>query len=330
MTKRLFALILTVQLVTVSFASGKLDAPRKAQPDTLRVGVLAGPSGLGMARLIDNPPTLGDGTVCTFEIIGSVDALLPKLVNGDLDMGILPPNVAAKLYNLNPTSVVATAIVGNGMVSVVTRDASVRDLGDLEGKTVSVAGQGATPEYVMKTLLDAAKVPPNSVTLDFSIPTPGIAAALVSDKIEYALLPEPFATVAVMNGNAGDRPVVRALSIRESWKSYGFGEDFPMTLCVAAAGFARDYPELTKAFLDQYRQSIEWTVENPSEAGPLAEKAGLGLKGAIAAKAIPSCNFTFVNAEEGKQSIESLLATFLAYAPASIGGKLPDEGFYFK
>lgn len=330
MTKRIFACFAAVFILYSVSASGKLDTPKKQMPQTVRIGVLAGPSGLGLAKLISSPPVLADTTVCAFEVVGSVDALLPKLVNGDLDVGILPPNVAAKLYNLNPSSLVAAAVVGNGMISLVTRDPAIKTLSDLEGKSVSVAGQGATPEYVMRTLMDSAGMPAEAVSLDFSIPTPNIAAALVSDKIEYALLPEPFATVAVMNGKNGDAPVQKALSIRTIWEASGLGNDFPMTLCVADAGFAREYPELTRAFLDAYQGSIEWTVQNPAEAGPLAEAVGLGLKAAIASKAIPSCNFVFNTAEEGKPEIEALLSTFLKYAPAAIGGKLPDDGFYFK
>lgn len=330
MTKRLIACIAAACTILTVSASGKLDSPKKQYPATVRIGVLAGPSGLGLAKLISDPPALAEGISCTFEVAGSVDALLPKLVNGDLDIGILPPNVAAKLYNVNPSSVVAAAVVGNGMVSLVTRDSTIRSITDLRGKTVSVAGQGATPEYVMRALLASSGMPADSVTLDFSIPTPNIAAALVSDKIEYALLPEPFATVAVMNGKAGAAPVYKALSMRQIWSDSGLGDDFPMTLCVAASKFSREYPELTRSFLELYRDSIAWTVENPAEAGTLAEGAGLGLKAAIASNAIPACNFIFVNAADGKAGIESLLSAFLNFSPASVGGKLPDEGFYFK
>jgi len=331
MNKKIIAIILATASVFAATASGKLDAPKdKAYPKEIHIGVLAGPSGIGMARLIANPPALPQDVTASFEVLGSVDALLPKLVNGDIDIGILPPNVAAKLYNANPDSVVAAAVVGNGMISLVTRDGDLSSIEDLAGKTVSVAGQGATPEYVFRALLAANGVEADSVTLDFSIPTPNIAAALVSDKIEYALLPEPFATVAVINGKDGERPVRRALSIKDLWSAAGFGKDFPMTLCVARSGFARDFPELTQSFLDAYRDSIEWTVANPGDAGAFAESAGLGLKAAIAAKAIPSSNYVFIPAEEGKADIESLLSVFLDYAPAAIGGKLPDGNFYLK
>lgn len=330
MRKARLSFLLAAVLVISAHASGKLDMNSGAPASPVRIAALAGPSGIGMAKLIDQPPVLPTGAVCEFQIAGSVDVLLPKLLNGDVDIGILPPNVAAKLYNVSPNSIQAAAVVGNDMISLVTRDRNLSGVGDLAGKTVSVAGQGATPEYVLRALLSAQGVDSSAVTLDFSIPTPEIAGALAAGKISYALLPEPFATVAVLNGKNGENPVLKAINIRSEWQKAGFSEDFPMTLCVVRSDFAAKNPESLRAFLDEYRKSIEWTVANSDGAGTLAEKTGLGLKELIAAKSIPASNFVFLNAELARPEIERLLKVFLEYAPASIGGKLPDEGFYFK
>lgn len=339
--KKYFIAISVVFLIVVSnvHAKGKADSPGSIPsetnspivqpPSVLKAGALVGPSGLGMAYMFSNTPTIGD-TAVQYETFGSVDILLPKLLNGDIDIGILPPNVAAKLFNANPESVVALATVGNSMLTLITKDDSIDELSDLAGKTVSVAGQGSTPDYVFKTLIKANKINHESITLDYSIPTPEIAAAIISDKIQYALVPEPFATVAVLNSTAAGKPVKRVLFFKDLWEKAGFGDDFPMTLCVARADFAKKHPESVKLFLDNYRKSIEWTLEHPSEAGPVVEKANLGLKGAIATKSIPFCNFVFIPASENKNNIEKLLEAFLEFSPVAIGGKLPDEGFYWK
>jgi NitT/TauT family transport system substrate-binding protein len=331
---RYFRLGLAILSFSVFSSSGVMFAENKKSetdtfPATMRVAAIIGPSGVGMASLFVKPPILAPGTSVSFETAGSVDVLLPKLLNGDVDIGILPPNVAAKIYNIGKGSVIAGAVVGNGMLALVTRDQSIKTLADLAGKTVSVAGQGSTPEYVTRTLLKKYGLTDDSITLDFSIPSTEIPAALVSNKIDYAILPEPFATVAILNGKA-DKPLRRAVLLKDAWAQSGFGADFPMTLCVVRKSFAQKYPAAVRKFLDAYRDSIAWTVANPEDAGPLVEKAGLGLKAPIAAKAIPECNFAFVPATEARASIEQLLSVFRDYAPESIGGKLPDDGFYFK
>lgn len=331
--KKLYILFFIAICAFTAFSRGKVDfneTNKTSVPKEMRIAALAGPSGMGMAYLFENNPTISEQTEVTFEIASSVDVLLPKLINGDVDIGILPPNVAAKLYNVNPQSIVAGAIVGNGMVTLVTRDSSISSLADLAGKTITVAGQGATPEFVFRTLLAKTEIPATDVTLDFSLPYPEIASALISDKISYALVPEPFATVAVLNGSSGDKPVKRVLSLQNEWKNAGLGDSFPMTLCVINKDYAQAHPEAVRIFLEAYEKSIEWTVTNPQDAGVLVEKYSLGLKAPIAAKSIPQAQYVFISAINGKAAIENLLSVFLEFAPVAIGGKLPDEGFYFK
>jgi len=279
-----------------------------------------------MARMISNPPHIGSAPV-SFEVAGSVDVLLPKLVTGDIDIGILPVNVAAKLHASNPDLIVTGAVTGLGMLSVVTRDGSVSSIADLAGKKLYVAGQGATPEYVLRTLLKKAGI--SSVTLDFSLSTPDIAAALAAGRISYAVLPEPFTTLA-LSRDSSIPPLIRTISLSEAWKTNGFSDDFPMTVCVIRKSFAEEHPDLVRAFLKEYAETIRWTLLHPAEAAQYADNAGLGILASVAEKAIPYCGYTYIPAPEGRALIESLLNVFLDYAPESIGGKLPDGSFYFQ
>ena len=79
-----------------------------------------------------------------------------------------------------------------------------------------------------------------------------------------------------------------------------------------------------------YHHLKRFSNANPLEAGKLVEKHTLGLKAAIVAKSVPYANFTYASAAEARPQVENLLNVFLTFAPESIGGKLPDSGFYFK
>ena len=279
-----------------------------------------------MARMFCDP-SKNVSVPARFETAGSVDVLLPKLVTGDTDIGVLPVNVAAKLHASNPQLLVTGAVTGLGMLSVVTRDTTITRLTDLEGKTIFVAGQGATPEYVLRTLLKKAGL--GTVIPDFSLSAADIAAALASGRISLALLPEPFTTLALERDSL-EPPLYRALSLTRLWKEYGFGDDFPMTVCVIRRNVAEQYPAEVAAFLESYRQSILWTMEHPADAARCAQEADLGLLASVAEEAIPHCGFTFIRAREAKPFIDSLLSVYLDYAPAAIGGKLPDRSFYLE
>jgi NitT/TauT family transport system substrate-binding protein len=59
-------------------------------------------------------------------------------------MAALPSNTAAILYNKG-VGVKAAAVVGEGMLSVLSTDPSVQSVSDLVGATVSVPGRTGLP-----------------------------------------------------------------------------------------------------------------------------------------------------------------------------------------
>jgi NitT/TauT family transport system substrate-binding protein len=167
--------------------------------------------------------------------------------------------------------------------------------------------------------------PGADVTLNYSNPTPSIVQLLISGRVSYALLPEPFATMA-RSGNAN----IKAVSnIQDEWIKAGGRENYPMTVLVVDAAFAASQPAALKAILDAVKASVEWVVANPAAAGPPVEKY-LGLKAQVISAAIPRSNYVYIPAVQARPALESLFRTFLEFDPVSIGGALPRESFYLK
>ena len=287
------------------------------------VGVLRGPSGIPCARLMECYPAT------RYEVFASASQLLPKMLKGEIDIGFLPPNVAAKAYNTSGGAVVALAVSGNTAVSLITKDRALADLSGLRGKTVHVAGQGATPDIIFRYVLNAAGFDvgegAGKVALSYSLPTAQLAPSLLSGKIEYAVVPEPFATVAV----AADAGVLKAFDLGGEFARLSGGEVPPTTLITANAKFARQHPDEVRSFLTEYEKAFQWTLANTEDAGQAVERASLGLTADIAAKAIPNCAFTFKRAGDARGQIEAALTVFLHFDEAAVGGKLPSGGFYF-
>lgn len=326
-----FSLSLTAGARRDQSASPQNTSVEAAKPQVIKAAALNGPSGVGMVYLFEGEQSL-DGVPLQMEIAATPDVLLPKLLKGELDMGILPPNAAAKVYTKNNGAVIMGAIVGNGMLNLITEDTSIINFADLKGKTVSVAGQGSTPDYMIRYLADKSGVEVNTssqdaLTLDFSIPTAEIAAALISGKIAYAFVPEPFASVAQMNKSS----IRRAFDVQKLYAEYsGNAESYPMTVLVVRKAFAEQYPHFVSLFLEQYKSSIEKVNADPQKAGVLVEKYSLGLKAPIVAKAVPNAAFVYTEGKEAQSQVEALLSIFMQFAPESIGASLPDEGFYFR
>ncbi|GHV26477.1 lipoprotein [Spirochaetia bacterium] len=313
---------LTFLAVFLFVVTGALAA-QASQP--LTVYAIRGPSGVGMIRLFENPPVVG-GVPVKMEALAQADLMAAKFISGEAKVGILPANIAAKIASTGKRIQIA-AVTGTGMLSLLSSDASIRGIGDLKGKSVEVAGQGATPDYVFRRILLAKGLKADQdVQLGYALAYPEIAQSLIAGRVATGLLPEPFATMA-RTGN----PALRQVGdVQAEWISAGGSGNYPMTVLVVDAGYAKAEPGNIRAVLNVLKASIEWVVANPREAGTLVEKHDLGLKAPVVTAAIPRSNYVYIPAKEARPSLEALYGTFLQFSPASIGGKLPADNFYLE
>lgn len=300
-----------------------------SQSQELRVGILNGPTCVPAAYLMENKKEVS-GAELTYEKFADPQALLPKMIKKEIDIGFMPANVAAKVYNSGNKTIICSAVVGLGNLSLITTDESVRRFTDLKNKTVYVAGQGATPEYMFRYLLNENGMTwagdKAEVKMDFSIPTAQLAAQLISGKIQYAVVPEPFATIAKTKSDK----VRTALDFQKEYLELtGEEEIYPLSVMVVRSDFAKENPQLLAAFLAEYEAAVKWTSNNAAAAGNLCEKHNLGLASGIVTKAIPLSNYTYIPAASARKALEKLLNLFLESDKASIGGKLPDQDFYY-
>lgn len=310
--------------IFVSLVISLISLKLFAQSQQLRVGLLNGPTCIPAAYLMEK-------TDYSFQQFADPQALLPKMIKKEIDIGFMPANVAAKVYNAGNKAIICCAVVGLGNLTLITTDESIRHFTNLKNKTVYVAGRGATPEYMFRYLLKENGMTWTGdnadVKLDFSIPTAQLAAQLISEKIEYALVPEPFATIAKSKSDK----IRTALDFQKEYLELtGEKEIYPLSVMVVRTDFARENPELMDAFLKEYENAVSWTIMNPAEAGKLSQKNNLGLAAEIVEKSIPFSNYTYVPASSAKKSLEKLYNLFLENDKASIGGSLPDDAFYYK
>ena len=49
----------------------------------------------------------------------------------------------------------------------------------------------------------------------------------------------------------------------------------------------------------------------------------------VAEKALPACNITFIEGTEMQEKLSGYLSVLFEQNPQSVGGALPDEGFYY-
>lgn len=312
------------------------------EPLALTISSLRGPSAIGLVKLIGEKPSYGSGVETEYQIAGSPDVLVSRLLSEEVDIATLPTNLAVKLYNKGVPYRFG-AVTGYGLLYLLSRDPDINNIEDLAGGEVYNIGRGATPDFMFRYLLTEFGIDPKEdVIIRFTYGHPELAKMLIAGKVETGVLPEPFVTQVLTKNDQ----VRIAADLQQLWRQVqgegaeagadttadpGSGTDgssYPMTCVVINESLFEERPEVVENFMVSYRRSIEWVKANPEKAGELSESHGIGMPAAVASAAIPRLNLTFIPGTEAKELITQYLRVLLDFDPASIGGKLPDDRFY--
>lgn len=296
--------------------------PSLEQDEKVRVGMLKGTTGLGACKLMEGKK---DSTTMEFTLMAEATEAVAALTKGEVDIAALPTNVAATLYHKLDGGVQLLALNTYGVLYILERGESVKSLGDLSGKTVHAFGQGANPEYVLSYLL--AQNGLEDVTVQWHSSTDEVSTLLAAGEIDYAMLPVPAATVAAVQAEG----VRMAIDLTQEWTHAGANGVLTMGCVVARKEFVENNPEAVEQFLKDYEASITFMSDpdNLEEAAALAEAWGIIPKAAIAKKALPDANLCFVTGDDMMTGIQGYYQVLYKADPASIGGSIPDEAFYY-
>ncbi len=261
-----------------------------------------------------------------FTMVTSADELLPKVIGGDLDIALVPANVASVLYGRTEGQVAVIDINTLGVLYGVTADNSIQSIGDLAGKTVYMTGKGTTPDYVFQYLLEANGIQ-DQVALEFKS-EPGEVAALLANQPEaIGILPQPFVTVACAQNEA----LGIALDLTAEWDKAQEekGSQMVTGVTLVRKEFLEEHPDAVSLFLKDHEKSAAYTKEQPDQAAELIVKAGIIEKAPVAKKALPYCNITCITGQEMKAALSGYLQVLFDRDPKSVGGKMPEDDFYF-
>jgi NitT/TauT family transport system substrate-binding protein len=292
----------------------------------IRIGSLKGPTSIGLMSLMDQAAQKETANNYVFTMEASADALLPLIIKGELDIALVPANVASVLYQKTEGAVSVVDINTLGVLYMVSGDTSILSLEDLKGKTVYLTGKGTTPDYVIQYLLAQAGLT-DEVTLEYKSEATEVAALLSQEPANIGLLPQPFVTVAL----AQNDKLGIVLDLNEEWnKLQGEnGSSMVTGVTIVRNDFLKEHEEAVLKFMEEHEASAKYANENIAETAALVAEAGIIEKAQIAEKAIPFCNITYIDGADAKLALEGYLNVLFEQNAESVGGQLPGEDFYF-
>lgn len=285
-----------------------------------QVASLKGPTSMGLSALMTS-----ENEHYEFNIYAAADEIVPLVVKGEVDIALVPANLAATLYQKTNGAIEVANINTLSVLQVVTPgDVEMSDLTALKGKTIYMTGKGTTPEASLRYLVEKNGMSWDDMTVEFKTEATEVVSALQTDPTAFAVLPEPFATVAIQQ--LDNRHI--ALSLGDEWDRVSDnGSQLVTGVTIVRKEFAEAHPAAMLQFAADAAESVAYVNGHPEDAANKIESLDI-VKAPIAKLAIPRCNLVCMTGEEMRTALSGYLDALYTFDPQMIGGKLPDDAFY--
>lgn len=295
---------------------------KNIEKQTVRYAVMKGPTGVGSVNLIENSKNDDSNFMIQETVVGAPDEIVASLVGGNLDMAVVPANLASVLFNKTEGKIKALATNNLGVLYIVEIGNEINSLEDLKSKTILSAGKGATPETVFNYIMEKNNlIEGEDWNFEFKTEATEVAQSLLSGQGEIALLPEPMVTnVIAKNENARI-----AIDLNDEWKK--LNETPQITGVLVGRSEFLDSIDVD-LFLEEYKNSVETAAENIEKTSELLEKYNI-IKKEVALKSISNMNLYYMDREDLKNTMTEYLNILFEKNPKSVGGKVPGEEFFY-
>ena len=260
------------------------------------------------------------------------DELRALTLRGRADYIAIPTNVAANLYNKGVDIKLLNVSVW-GILGMITRDKDKKTLADFKGCEIAMPFRADMPDIVFEEIVKKQGLDPKK---DFDLKYMGspidAMQMLILRRVDHALLAEPAISMALRKTSSFPLKLIapdlyRSADLQQEW-----GEAFSVEAKIPQAGMAvigKQDAHITERFNEEYAKSLAWYKANPKEAGLLVEKYIDMLSADAVADSIKYVQLNDVSAKDSQKDLEFFYDLLKNNNPKSIGGKLPDDGFYY-
>lgn len=302
----------------------------------VKVGALYGPTGVSMAKLATEKSTIADAfsdgenlytNTYAADYVDEPTQMVAKISSGEVDIACVPTNLAAKLYKVTGGNIKVAAVSTLGVLYMLDTSGEVKSVADLKGRTVYAPSsmQGSNPEYILNFLLKKNALDDAKVSYEFTVDE--LTAKMVSGDVQTAMFPEP--KVTAIKGQL--KKAEKAFTVTDMQAEWNKVCDTTVAqgVVVVRTEWLKDNEGAFKTFLNDFAASSDAVVNDLDNTVGDVVELGVIPNETLAKAAIPNCNIVCVTGEEMKKSVAGFLNVLLEADPQSVGGALPDDGFYY-
>ncbi len=261
------------------------------------------------------------------------DQMRALTLNGEVDFMATPTNVAANLYNKGADIRLLNVSVW-GVLWMVSRDDSLQTLADFKGKEIVIPFRGDMPDIVFQQLAEASGLDiEKDFTLRYVANPLDAMQMLIMRRADHVLLAEPAASMVLRKTQSFPISMIapdlfRSVDLQQEW-----GRLFKRASHIPQAGMAVINKTLDdkiiRRFMEEYARATQWVVDNPEAAGEIVAARIDLLTPEAVADSIKTTQLKTVSATEAREELEYFFGMLEKDTPALIGGKLPDDHFYY-
>lgn len=314
----------------MSAAAGlALPAPARAGAKLTIWGMPASPSVI-LARAAMAPALAESAGSAEFKLWRTADQMRAGVVSGSMELFAAPTYAAANLRNRG-AGVRLVNVLTWGLLYVMTaRSVSLSRIDDLAGKTVLLAFKNDAPDLITRLVLRWAGIDPDKdVNLVYVGSSAEVVPLFLAGKADIAMLPEPAATAAEIKARTSGVAIRRALDVTDLYNAHtGRDGGIPQAGLAVTDAFLAAHPDLVALVEDACVEAGAWIVANPRAAGILGASA-LGLPAPIVEKSLPRFRPDVRSAAEARADLELYFDNLMTLSPGIVGGRLPDDDFYW-
>lgn len=314
----------TEPLVTESTTTAPPSTEAPA-PDTvdLTVGVPFGVVQIAaLGSLADDPEVAAVATV-TEQTITAPDQLRTGFVAGDLDVAILPTDIAATLFNRG-VDVRLIGVVDARLLHVLGPPGS--GWADLAG-VVDIAFRGDAADLVFQQMAAANGVDVSGLDVRYGTALPDLVGAAAGGNVTTAVLPEHFATAATLQAGANGHDLVPIIDLQDEWSGATGGDRLPQVAVVAIGSLVDERPDVVDALRAAITSALDDVVADPATASVALAEA-TGLPEPLISGLLPRLELAVRDTAAARADLDLFFEGLFASGPDSIGGALPAEAFF--
>ena len=307
-----------------SVAEEQTSDAEAAERVEVRVGLLNCPASLGLVPFAGKAragETAHDYEFVYQRYYGEVETAMQE---GELDIAVLQPTRAATLYNVMGGGVTVLDVAGLAEWTLVTRNKSVKRLGNLRGRTLYATAASGALGFTLRYLLELAGIR-REVNVVYLSSNTQVVASLSEDPAAVGVTSGSSTSEAMLS----DPRILRVAELSDIWDELTYdGSACIGYVAIARKEFVEAHPEVVADFVAEHKNSIEAFLIDPITYAPDAIDLGLSSSEEVCAADARGNQIGFFSGAEMRVRLEGQLQTYANRHIPFIGGALPGDDFY--